>query len=265
MPDPPNPEGALATSRTPGQGLGGEMLRGWWRSWYGKEEFRLTLPEGWRLIDARMRNARTLSDAQIQEQLRQPIGSAPLRDLARGRRDACVAIDDLTRPTETFRILPEVLDELRAAGLRDEQLCVLVSLGTHRPLTRSDLLKKVGDRVLRAVRVYNHNPYLNLARVGTTSFGTPVLINATPARRSTNGATGTRSTGKCSSTGRSIFFRRISARPICSIIIPLKSRSCPTGPRCGKSCKNGTEVRRPWPSFRAARCSLARRLTPGLP
>ena len=179
MPDPPNPEGALATSRTPGKGLGGEMLRGWWRSWYGKEEFRLALPEGWRLIDARMRNAPTLSDAQIQDQLRQPIGSPPLRELARERRDACVAVDDLTRPTETFRILPEVLDELRAAGLRDEQLCVLVSLGTHRPLTRGDLLKKVGERVLRAVRVYNHNPYLNLARVGTTSFGTPVLINAT--------------------------------------------------------------------------------------
>jgi nickel-dependent lactate racemase len=153
-------------------------LRGWWRSWYGKEEFRFPLPAGWKLVDARMRGAPALTDSEIRERVGQPIGSPSLRELARGRRSACIAVDDLTRPTETFRILPAVHDELRAAGLRDEQILVLVSLGTHRPLTRIDLAKKVGEGVLRAVRVQNHNPYLNLTQVGTTRFGTPVLINA---------------------------------------------------------------------------------------
>lgn len=155
-----------------------EHLRGWWRSWYGKEEFALPLPADWRLVEARMRGAPTLTTAEIQARLARPVGSRPLVELARGRRDAVIAIDDLTRPTEAFRILPLVLADLNAAGIENHNILILVSLGTHRPLTRVDLVKKVGPEVLAAVRVYNHNPYLNLKYVGTTSFGTPVHINA---------------------------------------------------------------------------------------
>lgn len=152
-------------------------MRGWWRSWYGKEQFALPLPEGWELVEARMHGGPTLSDAEIRERLLQPIGTPPLRELAHGRRDAVIAIDDLNRPTEAFRILPPVLDELNAGGIADEQIQIIVSLGTHRPLTRIDLEKKVGADILNRVRVYNHNPYLNLVEVGTTRFGTRVLIN----------------------------------------------------------------------------------------
>ncbi len=155
-----------------------ESLRAWWRSWYAKEEFSFTLPEGWKLLDARMRGGPTLTDDQIRDRIGKPINSFPLRDLARGRRDACICIDDMTRPTEAFRILPIVLDELHEAGLSDDQIFIMVSLGTHRPLTRIDLMKKVGATVLRSVRIYNHNPYLNFTNVGTTSFGTPVLVNS---------------------------------------------------------------------------------------
>jgi nickel-dependent lactate racemase len=155
-----------------------EQLRGWWRSWYGKEQFTYDLPEDWHLIDARMRGGPTLTEAELRARLARPAGCAPLVELARGRRDACIAIDDMTRPTEAFRILPLVLDDLNAAGIPDGRIMVLVSLGTHRPLTRVDLLKKVGPAVLERVRVYNHNPYLNLTLVGSTQYGTPVHINA---------------------------------------------------------------------------------------
>jgi nickel-dependent lactate racemase len=153
-------------------------LRGWWKSWYGKEEFRLPLPADWRLLDARMRGAPTLTNEEIRARLAIPLASATLRELASDRRSACIAIDDMTRPTEAFRIVPLVLNELNAGGLRDEDCLIIVSLGTHRPLTRVDLRKKVGEEVLRRVRIQNHNPYLNLTQVGTTQFGTPVLINA---------------------------------------------------------------------------------------
>jgi lactate racemase len=155
-----------------------DVLRAWWRSWYNKEEFQFPLPEDWKLLDARMRGGPTLTDNQIRERLSQPINSPRLRELAKGRRDVCICIDDMTRPTEAFRILPIVLEELHAAGLSDDQIFIMVSLGTHRPLTRIDLMKKIGPKMLQAVRVYNHNPYLNLTQVGVTSFGTPVLINS---------------------------------------------------------------------------------------
>ncbi|RIK34640.1 MAG: hypothetical protein DCC52_00030 [Chloroflexi bacterium] len=153
------------------------VLRAKWRSWYGKEEFQLPLHESWRITRAAMRGAPTLSDAELRARLDTPLDSPPLHELARGKENACIAIDDLTRPTETFRVLPLLLDTLNAAGISDERILVLVSLGTHRPLHRDDLLKKVGGAVLRRVRIYNHNPYLNLKNVGVTTYGTPVLIN----------------------------------------------------------------------------------------
>jgi nickel-dependent lactate racemase len=156
----------------------GAVLRGWWRSWYDKEEFNWPLPDGWELVEARMHGGRTLSDAELEARLRSPIGSPPLEALAAGRKSVCIAIDDLTRPTQTYRILPMVLNILNQSGIDNDNICVIVSLGTHRPLTRNDLRKKVGERVLNAVRVYNHNPYLNLTQVGVTRFGTPVMINA---------------------------------------------------------------------------------------
>ena len=154
-------------------------LRAWWGSWHDKTEFAFPLPERWELINAPMRDAPTLTDREIETRLEQPIGSPELRTLARGRRNACIAIDDLTRPTETFRILPPVIRMLNDAGIADDDILIIVSLGTHRPLQRQDLLKKIGPEILRRIRVHNHNPYLNLVNVGTTSFGTPLLLNAT--------------------------------------------------------------------------------------
>jgi nickel-dependent lactate racemase len=44
--------------------------------------------------------------------LAQPTGTAPLAELARGRRDACIVICDITRPVPNRVILPELLATL---------------------------------------------------------------------------------------------------------------------------------------------------------
>jgi nickel-dependent lactate racemase len=148
-----------------------------WKSWYGNEKLLLEFPATWEVQVSAMRGAPPLSDTRIAERLANPVGCPRLFELARGRCNACIAIDDLTRPTEAYRIVPLLLDELNAAGISDRDVCLLVGLGSHRPLTRLDLLKKVGELVLRRVRVYNHNPHLNLKYIGDTSWGTPLHIN----------------------------------------------------------------------------------------
>ncbi|MCL5319217.1 MAG: lactate racemase domain-containing protein, partial [Thaumarchaeota archaeon] len=75
------------------------------------------------------------------------------------------------------RILPVLLEELEAAGIRTEEIDVLVSLGAHRPMSRSELVKKIGEKMVDTLKVYNHNPYENLTLVGKTSFGTPLYLN----------------------------------------------------------------------------------------
>lgn len=80
--------------------------------------------------------------------LRHPSGTPPLRELAQrtylpGQRIA-ILIDDCTRKTPTAQILPLVLAELAAAGVPQHDITIIVALGTHRPLTESELQTKIG-------------------------------------------------------------------------------------------------------------------------
>jgi nickel-dependent lactate racemase len=106
-----------------------------------------------------------------------PIGTAPLSELARGKKNLVILFDDLTRPTRTYELVPYVLEELRLAGVEEKSIRFLCALGTHGALKRDDFAKKLGDEVLERFSVYNHNPYENCTLLGRTRFGTPVSIN----------------------------------------------------------------------------------------
>ena len=72
----------------------------------------------------------------------QPIGAPPLRELARGRRDAVILVDDISRPTPAYRILPYILEELALAGLDEDHIIVIAATGTHRPFRRQEWVMK---------------------------------------------------------------------------------------------------------------------------
>ena len=90
---------------------------------------------------------------------------------------AAIAVDDLTRPTQAYRFLPFILEELHQGGIRDENIKIIMAIGCHRPLMKADQEKKLGKKTANRFPVYNHHPYENLVNVGTTSRGTPVIIN----------------------------------------------------------------------------------------
>ena len=148
-----------------------------WGCWYGNRTFKMTFPIKWRVNKISMNDQAPISDEQLRNSILNPISSARLRDIAKGKNKPIVVIDDLNRPTETFRILPMLLDEMNLAGLKNDQIDVLVSLGAHRPMSQAELVKKIGRRMINTLKVYNHNPYENLQLIGKTSWGTPLYIN----------------------------------------------------------------------------------------
>jgi lactate racemase len=115
---------------------------------------------------------------EIVRALGNPIGSGPLRDLVRGSARVVILADDNTRLTPVDEILPAVLDEMNAAGVRDDQVTVVIALGTHRFMTDAEIAEKFGDEVVKRVAIRNHD-YKNEALVdlGTTPNGTRVRIN----------------------------------------------------------------------------------------
>ena len=56
----------------------------------------------------------------------------------------------------------KVLNELNQAGIDDDNITLIVALGAHRPMMRSDFIKKVGLSVMERINVKNHHPFLNL-------------------------------------------------------------------------------------------------------
>jgi lactate racemase len=114
------------------------------------------------------------------EALDRPIAAEPLAQLAAGRRSACIAICDVTRPVPNRLLLPPLLSTLEAAGIGRDNILILVATGLHRATTREELLEMVGAEILDRYRVENHDGR-NLAAhsfLGQTARGVPVWIDS---------------------------------------------------------------------------------------
>ncbi|HEU5425012.1 MAG TPA: nickel-dependent lactate racemase [Nitrolancea sp.] len=117
--------------------------------------------------------------AEIVRALAEPIAATPLREAAKGARQVAILADDLTRQTPVQLIIPALLDELGRAGVRDEQVTVVIALGTHRPMTEEEIELRFGAGVTGRVRVIN-NPWWDLeqlADLGVTPNGTPIVVS----------------------------------------------------------------------------------------
>ena len=112
----------------------------------------------------------------VRASLAAPIGTPRLRELVRPGQTVCVITSDVTRPLPTATVLPPVMDELRSAGVRDEDVLLAIALGSHRPQTEDELQAIMGPYYGR-LRVLNGDSR-GLAHVGTTSHGTPVDVLA---------------------------------------------------------------------------------------
>lgn len=148
-----------------------------WQAWYGDMEENLSFPAGWQVTLASMADAPELGDRAVDHALRNPIGTPPLKELAKGVSNAAIVVEDITRPSPTAQILAKILAQLEDGGLDRERVRIIVGTGAHTTMHRSELLKKLGPGVLEGVEVFQHQPYENLVCLGETQRGTPIHIN----------------------------------------------------------------------------------------
>src|SRR5438045_1083344 len=113
---------------------------------YGRTGLTVDLPDDRIVGPLAIRPATPLADpvAAIAEAISQPIGTAPLAELARGKRSACILICDITRPVPNKWILPPLLATLEAAGVPRSGITILVATGLHRPNEGDELVEMVG-------------------------------------------------------------------------------------------------------------------------
>ncbi len=148
-----------------------------WGIWYENSSYELTFPDSWEVRVAAMKGGPDIGDAGLRRALAAPYGAPPLRELARGRRDAVILVDDLSRPTPAYRLLPYLLEELAIGGLDESRVCLIAATGMHRPLGRQEWIKKIGAELTARLDIRSHNPCENLEFLGTSSLGMPIRVN----------------------------------------------------------------------------------------
>ena len=85
---------------------------------YGRDGLRVNLPDGAKIIQAPFVPGVADEPAAIRAALRQPVAAPPLADGLRPGQTVVVAHSDITRATPNDRLLPVLLAELEAAGIR---------------------------------------------------------------------------------------------------------------------------------------------------
>lgn len=146
-------------------------------AWYGDAPYDLDFPDDWQVSHIRMPNIPALTHAEIQAGIRSPIGQETLQELAIGRKNAIIIIDDLTRPTPVGIPLQIIFEELMSAGIPAGKIQVLMAGGTHLPPSEAEIRRKIGVDLPLGSPVLTHNFHKNLKYLGKTSKSTPVFIN----------------------------------------------------------------------------------------
>lgn len=117
--------------------------------------------------------------AIIEEAIKNPIGSPRIKDMLKREERVLIICDDITRPTPTHKIIPLLLRELKQAGIREEQIEILVALGTHRKMTEEEMVEKTGKDVFKRITISNHywEEEENLYFAGKTNLGIEIWPN----------------------------------------------------------------------------------------
>lgn len=149
---------------------------------YGKAGLPLDLPDNWDITVIRKRPMPILKDPVmiLKEAFEHPTGGSPLSGLAKGRRNVCILICDITRPVPNGTILPALVQQLISGGLNPADIRILLATGLHRPNEGQEMFEVVGNEwIMGTVKVENHfarndedHTYL-----GKTRSGMPVKLD----------------------------------------------------------------------------------------
>lgn len=119
------------------------------------------------------------SRMEIRRAIRNPIGSKRLKDIAIGKKSAAIVVNDITRPYPGGLMILEIAEELHEAGLKDNDIFLVVAYGTHRIETQAELLDMFGEEVVKRFRFVHHvaDDDSTLKILGKTEYGLTVQIN----------------------------------------------------------------------------------------
>lgn len=149
------------------------------RLWFENEEREVTFPDRWEVdnLTSPGFDKLGLTPEQIREKIDHPIKGPGLEELARGKKQAVIIFDDMTRPTPVKDVAPYVLDALHRSGMERDQIRFIWAIGSHGAYDMINARKKLGDEIVENYAVFNHDAFQNTVWAGRTPTGVELWIN----------------------------------------------------------------------------------------
>ncbi|HHZ7163299.1 TPA: nickel-dependent lactate racemase [Enterococcus faecalis] len=114
----------------------------------------------------------------VEKSLDNPIGSLPLEELAKGKKDIVLISSDHTRPVPSHIITPIILRRIRSMN-KTARIRILVATGFHRPSTREELISKYGKEIVENEEIVMHisTDDSSMVKIGQLPSGGDCIIN----------------------------------------------------------------------------------------
>jgi lactate racemase len=148
---------------------------------FGKNGIEVSAPDDYDCAIIESRNVKPLADANgaLQQALDHPLASAPICDLAKGKKTVAIVVCDITRPAPNPKTLPPLLDRLHKSGISRDGITILIATGLHRAATPAEVDQIVGPEIARTYRVLSNDARATGQHryLGTTNRGTPIHIH----------------------------------------------------------------------------------------
>jgi nickel-dependent lactate racemase len=113
----------------------------------------------------------------MRAKLKNTVGTSRLSELVKGKRRVAILIDDIQRPTPIKRIVPLVLEELKAGGIEQDAIIFFMAVACHRSATEEDFIKKLGANTVKNIKTLSHDCTRDSTYLGKTERGTPIYVN----------------------------------------------------------------------------------------
>ena len=118
----------------------------------------------------------------IKDAIKNPVGGSPLKSVIKSRKrinSVCIVVSDATRPVPTQIIIDGLLQELKKYDIEENIIKIIIATGLHRPSTKEEIRKILGDVSKGEVTIINHdaNDKESLVLLNNSDQEDPIYVN----------------------------------------------------------------------------------------
>lgn len=148
---------------------------------YGHDYLNFNIPDNLEIQTIEAVSTHPIQNFQeeVLRVLNNPIDSPPLREVVKRGEKVAILVSDITRLAyRSDGYLPILLNELNQSGVKDQDITIVITTGTHKIQTEKEDRLVVGEEVYNRVNVVNHDCMApDLVDLGISSRGTSICIN----------------------------------------------------------------------------------------